>query len=295
MADAPYKCELHMHSTFSDGSVSPEGLLRHAVKIGLTTVAITDHDTARGSRAALPIAAELGLDFIPAIEFTGRWDDCYRPGWGADVDVLGYFVDLDHPLFCAQEQASQIDMEARIAACCVRLTQAGYPVTFEEVRAKNPCYAGARQLRELLIDKGYAENYGTAIALFAEYWHTLRPPTFTIQEHIDTIHAAGGVAVLAHPNGIECDTGWIQTDRMARLVEMGIDGIEIYHRAMDEAARQYFLALAEPFGLLISGGSDEHGSPPDLIYMGQQPVTHEMVEGLRARHVERISNPTNMR
>ncbi|NLF74475.1 MAG: PHP domain-containing protein [Chloroflexi bacterium] len=285
--DSDFKCELHMHSTYSDGSVTPEGLLEHAQQIGLSVVAITDHDNAHGSRAAVPAAARLGIELIPAIELTGRWDDCYRPGWGGDVDILGYFVDLDDPHFRRVEQATLDDIQGRIEACCARLTAAGYPVTMDDVFAQNPRYGGARQLRQALQARGYVDNYDESIELFTEHWQHVRLSCFTIEEHIATIRAAGGVAVLAHPQGIRCGEGWIGADRLARVVEMGIDGIEIYHRHMDEAARAHFMPLAEQFSLLISGGSDEHGFSPDLPHMGGQPVTRAMVEGLRARHIER--------
>lgn len=286
-----FRCELHMHSTYSDGSATPERLLRVAQARGLTTVAITDHDTAQGARAAIPLAAELGIEFIPAIEFTGRWDDCYRPGWGGDVDVLGYFVDLDDPGFRAIEQATLIDIQARIAECCVRLTAAGYPVTFDEVRAQNPHYAGARQLREVLQQKGYAADYDASIALFAAHWQHCRLGAFTIQQHITAIQAAGGVAIMAHPHGIECGDDLIGRDRVAALVAMGVDGLEVYHRHTQGDARAHFARLADEFGLLVSGGSDEHGFTPDLPYMGGQPVTRAMVEAIRQRHRERRPVP----
>jgi len=278
-----------MHSTYSDGSVTPEGLLQLAAARGLEVVAITDHDNARGAREAAPLAAGLGLELIPAIEFTGRWDDCYRPGWGGDVDVLGYFVDLEHPAFRAQEQATLIDLQARVAACCVSLTRAGFPVALDEVLAENPHYAGARPLREVLVKKGHVPDHNTASDLFAAHWQTVRLCTFTIQEHIDVIRAAGGVVIMAHPHGIACGEGLIGADRVARLVEMGIDGLEVYHRNTTGAAREHFRALADEFGLLVSGGSDEHGFSPDCPLMGQQPVTRAMVEALRARHQERVA------
>jgi len=285
-----FKCELHMHSTYSDGSISPAGLLQHAVNIGLSVVAITDHDNARGAREAIPVAQELGLECIPAIEFTGRWDDCFRPDWGGDVDVLGYFVDLENPQFKAMEQATLDDIHGRIEECCARLTAAGYPVSMEDVFAENPRYGGARQLRLALQHKGYADSYDASVQLFTEHWQHVRLSSFTIEEHIAAIQAAGGVAVMAHPVGVRCGEGWLTADRMARVVEIGMDGIEVYHRSMNAEARAYFLDLALQFDLLISGGSDEHGWSPDLPYMGTEPVTREMVEALRARHLERCAS-----
>ena len=277
-----FQCDLHLHSTFSDGSVSPEGLLRHAGQIGLSVVAITDHDNANGARAALPLAGELGLELIPAIELTARWDACAGAG---DVDVLGYFVDLDDPGLRAVERAALADIQGRIALCCARLTAAGYPVPFAAVQAQNPRYAGGRQLRAVLVERGHAGDEDDAARLFAEHWRHVRRARFTIGEQIAAIQRAGGVAILAHPDAITCGgAGWLAAEQIARLVDLGLDGIEVYHRAMSAEARTHFLRLAQQFNLLVSGGSDEHGWSPDLPYMGQEPVTRAMVEAIRQRH-----------
>ncbi len=278
-----------MHSTYSDGAFTPEALLHVAYDRDLSVVAITDHDNARGARVAIPVAQRLGLELIPAIEFTGRWDDCSRPGWGNDVDILGYFIDLENSTFKQMEQGALDNIRDRIEECCARLTAAGYPVTLDEVLALNPYYPGARQLRKVLENKGYAADEAELIKLFAAQWPHVSLSRYTIADQIATIHAAGGVAVLAHPHGITCGEGLISEDRLVAVCEMGLDGIEIYHRNMNEAARAHFLPMAERFGLLISGGSDEHGFTPDLGYMGKQPVTREMVEALRARHKVRLT------
>ena len=105
---------------------------------------------------------------------------------------------------------------------------------------------------------------------------------------IAALHAAGGVAVLAHPTVIKGEGGgWIGADEVARLVAAGLDGLEIYHHRLDEAARKHFLALAEQFGLVVTGGSDEHGWYKPFQRFGQEPVTPAMVEALRARSAQR--------
>ncbi|MBN2305818.1 MAG: hypothetical protein JXQ72_15150, partial [Anaerolineae bacterium] len=91
-----------------------------------------------------------------------------------------------------------------------------------------------------------------------------------------------------HPHGIECGAGWIGADKIAQLVEMGIDGLECYHRNTEGPARDHFLALAQQFDLLVSGGSDEHGWSPDCPLMGTAPVTLAMVDAIRQRHHERV-------
>lgn len=285
---AKFRCELHMHSTYSDGSASPETLLNHAAKIGLQVVAITDHDNARGARVAGPVAEQLKLELIPAIEFTTSWEAC-QPGGGQDVDVLGYFVDLDNAALLAAEDAALQDLYARLADCCARLEEAGYPITMNDVFTQEPRSAGLRQIGQALVRKGHVSNYPMARMLAFEHWQKVRLSRFTLAQQIAVIHAAGGVAMLAHPAHVDCGQGWIQAEHVEQLVSMEIDGIEVYHRSTSNAARKHFQTLADQFGLLVSGGSDEHGWSPDLPYMGTEPVTRAMIDAMRARHRERAA------
>jgi predicted metal-dependent phosphoesterase TrpH len=274
-----FRCELHVHSTYSDGSASPQDLLRHAVKIGLSVVAITDHDNARGVRVAVPVA---GVELISAVELTAQWGGLYVPDGEIDVDVLGYFVDVDAPAFVAHEQRALDDVQQRVAACCDRLTASGYPVTMAEGLAENPLFVGLRHLRDVLVRTGYFANSWDAGEIVYPAWFAGPPSRFTLAEQIAVIHAAGGVAVLAHPH-YTCAGEPMQARDIAALVEIGLDGIEVYHRVISPDLRVYLQALADRFGLIVTGGSDEHGWSPDLPLMGTEPVTRAMVEALRAR------------
>ncbi len=272
-----------MHSTYSDGSATPEALLRHAAQIGLQTIAITDHDNARGARVAQPLAAELGLEFIPAIEFTARWDSVCGPEARADVDVLGYYVDLDDDAFQAREQAALDDIRERLDEACLRLCAEGIAITLDDVLAFNPLVPSVRGLREALIRKGYAHSETESWAVLNPCWEPVRLSRFAVQEQIAAIRSAKGVSILAHPGYIRCKERWPSAHDLAPLVEAGLDGLEAVHRAMDDRARAYFTGLAAELGLLVTGGSDEHGWSPDLPLMGSAPVTEAMVEALRAR------------
>jgi len=277
--------DLHIHTTCSDGQEPPEAVLQRCAALGLKTVALTDHDNANGVRAARSLARELGLRLVAGIETTCRWDACHtRPGEG-DIDVLGYFVDVDDAGFRAFERAALDDITERIAACCDRLTAAGTPVSLDEVFARNPDYAGLQHLIHLIQDRGYAPAWQDAWALMMRGWVQVRLSRFTIDQVIDRIHRAGGVAVLAHPTMVTCDDRWLQAGQMAALVEMGLDGLELYHYRLDAAARAHFAALARRFGLLVTGGSDAHGWFDNWKRLGAEPVTDEMLAALEARHV----------
>jgi predicted metal-dependent phosphoesterase TrpH len=276
--------DLHLHTFYSDGRFSPEEVLRHAANVGMKTLAFTDHDNTNGSRQAVELARQLGLELIPAAEFTSRLPGCDTSPEKGDIDVLGYFLALDDPEFCAFERAALNDMHIRIGECCDCLTGMGYPVTLEEVFAENPRYAGLLPLVHVVQKKGYANDWDSAQRLVDSGWLPGRLSPFTTAQVIEQIHLAGGVAVLAHPAAIRDKGEWLQARQLGRLVQVGLDGLEIYHPRLDQKARTYFLKLAQQFNLLVSGGSDSHGWGIGLNRTGSQPVSFEMMEALRSRH-----------
>ena len=274
-------CDLHTHTYYSDGRASPRELVQHAAAIGLRTLAITDHDTARGAREALTTARELGIELVPAIEFTCRWDELRAPVGQTDIDVLGYCVDLDQPHFQAAERAALEDIQERVVACCKLLTSAGYAVTLEDVLAQNPYYAGLLPLVKAL-EKNHRVPWSVATALVDTAWHEVRPCSSSIEQVIATIHAAGGVAVLAHPSLVPWGKVSLPT-ALKQLVDWGLDGLEVYHPRLDLNARQTFLTLAKRFGLIVTGGSDEHGWPTGFPKLGCEVVSGEVVQTLYTR------------
>lgn len=275
--------DLHTHTYYSDGRYSPAQLIEAARQADLRVLAITDHDNTRGSREAAPLAKAAGIELIPAIEFTTRWPGAELPPADANVDVLGYFIDPRSAELRAFEEASLNDLHARITGCCQRLTERGYPMEIADVFAQNPRYAGAMQFIMALLEKKHAQTWKEATGLMDLVWLTARETPFTIKSVIEQIHLAGGVAVLAHPTIVRPRGKRMTAAFLRELVDAGLDGIEIYHHRLDAPAREYFLGLAHQFDLLVSGGSDLHGWNRGFVDLGQQPVTLEMVEGLRQR------------
>ncbi len=275
--------DLHIHTSYSDGKFSPEAILHHAANIGIRTLAFTDHDNTNGVRQALPLATALNIELIPAIEFTWSCPDWNTPAGDEDIDVLGYFIDLDNEPFRAFEQTVLHDMYARLTERCVLLTAAGYPITLEEVFVENPHYVSGLHLAFTIQRKGYADSWSDAIQIMDSIRHRVRPGSFTIEQVIEQIHQTGGIAVLAHPSVVKHNERWLDKGQIAHLAEIGLDGLEIYHRLLDEEARKYFLDFARQFDLAISGGSDLHGWSSGFEGFGEQPVTARMVDSLRKR------------
>jgi predicted metal-dependent phosphoesterase TrpH len=291
MSNSNGRCDLHIHTCFSDGRASPEEVLNQAAFLGLRAIAITDHDNTRSFNAARPVAEKLGIELIPGIEFTCRWQNNGQSGEEnfprQDIDLLGYGFDPENAAFQSMERAALDDIHERIADCATLLTKAGYPITLAEALEQNPRYGGAMQLIDALWRKGTRTDWNATLALFNDTWPHVRLSRFHIREIIETIHRAGGVAVLAHPVVINNGRGWLTADDMAVLVEMGLDGIEIYHPRLYPRAQKYFLSLARMFQLLVTGGSDEHGWPTGFPRLGSQPVTRRLVADLKARCRER--------
>jgi predicted metal-dependent phosphoesterase TrpH len=281
-------CDLHTHTYYSDGVASPEALIRKAAEIGLETIAITDHDNTRGSREVEALARELGLTLVTGIEFNTRWAGYGWPEWGGVVDLLGYFVDWDNPEFIALEAQMLAHYLDQVREMCAIAQKRGLPVSFEEIEATQPRYPSVYDMVSVLQRKGFfaqEADYESMLRQVVDCWVVVCNLKFPISRVIDVIHRAGGAAVLAHPTYIfRPGGGWINQNDLAQLVEMGLDGIEIYHyRLPDEATRRYFRDLARPFDLAITGGSDEHARPDGFYRLGQQPVTHEMVANLKSR------------
>jgi len=276
--------DLHIHTHYSDGKHTPEEILRHAAGQGMRALAFTDHDNTNGARAAAPLAAELGVEIIPGIELTCRWGlPSPRPD-EKDIDLLGYFFDLDNREFRAYEQACLRDYQERIVECCQLLSENGYPLTLQDVLAENPRSPGALQLYLAFITKGYARDWDESVERASVFMQDMRSSPFTLAQSIEQIHLAGGVALLAHPSMVRCIGQLLSPQQLDQLADAGLDGIEIYHRRLDESQRAYFLSQAQRHGWLVSGGSDLHGWwTENLEIIGSQAVTGRMLTALRER------------
>ncbi len=282
--------DLHVHTYFSDGKFSPEQILHLAAETGLKAVAFADHDNASAARHLHSLPAGTippGIEIIPAIEFTTTWPGLDVLPGETDIDLLAYFVDLDSAALKTLEKAELEDIAQRIAACCERLTRAGCPATLDEVWAENPRFPSLHSLISVIVQKGNAGSWEAGVQLMFKAYNEVRPCNLDIGSVIAVIHAAGGIAVLAHPGAIARRGGLVGSREVGELAALGLDGIEVYHFRNDDVARQKLLALARQFNLVVSGGSDLHGWSNKYDRLGAQPVTQEMLDALRARQRQR--------
>lgn len=246
--------DLHTHTTASDGRFAPEEVVRRAAAAGVSTLSVTDHDTVAACAAAARACAAAGISFVPGIEITAIRD-------GGDVHVLGYFVDAESPAlreFLAVQRVRRIDrvrqMIDRLAARGIRLDADAILKPGLDDHSKA---VGRPWIARALVAAGLVPTTNDAF----DRWLARGRPAFVPRagaspaDVIAQIHAAGGLASLAHPALVERDE-WI--DELARS---GLDALEAYHseHTPDDTAR--YVAAAARLGLLVTGGSDFHGDP----------------------------------
>jgi 3',5'-nucleoside bisphosphate phosphatase len=242
------RVDLHSHTLFSDGALSPEELVARAIGKRLAALAITDHD----SVDAMPrgrAAAGSALELIPGIEISSALD-------GADLHVLGYYIDQDHPALRERLARFQTDRRERALRIVARLAELGVPVDPEVVFAlAGPGVVGRPHLAAALVRAGHVAGMEDAFRRFlGVHGAAFVPrPAFAPEEAIALIHAAHGVSVLAHPGGL------IPEPVVERLVAAGLRGLEVWHPQHSPVAIRRLRELAARLGLLETGGSDYHG------------------------------------
>ncbi|KXG75816.1 PHP domain-containing protein [Thermotalea metallivorans] len=241
--------DMHVHSTASDGVLSPSEIIHWAVRLGLKGVAITDHDTVDGIQEAIVAAREYDhFIFIPGIEFSTQQDD-------HEIHILGYFIDHLHQDILQLTEKIKEDRLQRGIKMIKKLAEIGYEVTFEEVLSlSQDGVVGRPHIGRLLVKKGYVASVQEAFDKLLDKGKAAYVERFKLTPYdaIDTIKKGKGIPVLAHPGLIDRKVNILD------IIRNGIQGIEVYHSKHGEADTAYCLNLAKNHGLLVTGGSDYH-------------------------------------
>ena len=245
------RADLHLHSTASDGSLSPGAVVSAARAGGLDVVALCDHDTVGGVAAALAEAGE-SLRVIPAIEISTSLD-------GRELHLLGYGIDPTQPALVRYTEAAAQARTERMRRMLEQLAERGIRVSLEEVlNAADvpPQCLGRPHLARALHTRGYVRNVSDAFDRFIgnEGPAYVQLELLEPRQAIELIHQAGGVAVWAHPRIDAFDRG------VRGLRELGLDGVECYRPRLAPSEVQYFETAARDLELLRTGGSDWHGA-----------------------------------
>ena len=257
--------DLHIHSSYSDGLYSPRELASMAKAADITVLALTDHDTLKGLPEMKEAAASVGIDFIPGVEFSARWEN-------RQVHILGYGIDEHNALLLERLADVRNARRIRLEKIIKKLHEMGMdvdvPVPEEGHRA-----VGRPHIARALVAQGYVRTVQEAFDLYiGEGRPAYQPQTkMTPPEAVALIHQAGGLAVQAHPDEIgDC--------RLARqlLDTLPYDGLEIYHpSAKEKDTLAVWLRTAMERNLLVTGGSDFHGNAgrfPEKLTEWQVPA-----------------------
>jgi predicted metal-dependent phosphoesterase TrpH len=273
------RIDLHTHSTASDGAFSPSEVVRLALVHRLDVLALTDHDSTNGIAEAQAAARGTPLSVLPGIELATTPPD------GNTMDVLGYLYDPDDAALQARLDALRANRLDRAALMVERLAGLGVPVSYERVLEIAGEGAVTRpHVAQALLEAGQVATFQEAFDRFLGDGRPANVPhaKLTPQEAIALLHAAGGVAVLAHPIRL-VEMGLNPEAVVADLTPHGLDGLEVYYPDHTPDFTLRMRVLARRFELVMTGGSDFHRREGDTIRLGSQPVPAESVDHLRQR------------
>jgi len=271
--------DLHVHTTASDGVCTPSEVVAESLALGLSAIAITDHDSVAGVAEALEAARGTVLTVIPGVELSVLGPD------GSDAHLLGYLIDHTSDELVQILDTLRDERQARAMLMIAKLREAGHPVEFAHVeRHSGNGAVGRVHVARALVDSGSVDSIEQAFAelIGRDGPFYVRKSTLDPAEALAVIHRAGGVAVLAHP-------GVSGEGALASLIEAGLDGIEAFHAEHSEVQQRHFAGIARREGLLVTGGSDFHGPGMRSALLGAGNCPPDAVEALRER--ARILNP----
>ena len=248
--------DFHMHSIYSDGVKSPEGLLRHAIDCNLSMMALTDHDEINGIKALRTAQDQLDpektIKIINGCEFSADYKD-------KSIHILGYRFDETNKELRDFIEYFKSKREERIDEIIRRCNNAGYFISKDELLKKFPktqAY-GRPHIGQLLIDGGYVNDVNEVFRGILRKDSPCYVPKVKIEVPyiIDIIHKAGGLAVMAHPKLVSSD------EYVVEMLAYDFDGMEVYHTKHNDDDVKRYKALATKHNLFITGGSDYHGIP----------------------------------
>ncbi len=270
MANAKVRADLHIHTSFSDGALTPDQVVTVACQAGLRAVAITDHDAVGGVEIAAACGQQNGLEVIPGVELSVTHK-------GHDLHMLGYFIDPCDECLLERLKFFRGVRARRAQRMVEKLRDMGLPITDEEVFGVVGYGAvGRAHIARVLLDKSLVSNFGEA---FGRYLGDRAPayvPKYrmTLREGIALVQASGGVAVWAHP-GVDG-----RDELLPQFVSLGLRGLEVLHPDHTYAQQVHYRKLAEHWGLVATGGSDCHGAVKQTPGIGSVAVGYSVVERL---------------
>jgi predicted metal-dependent phosphoesterase TrpH len=269
--------DLHTHSTASDGTEPPAVVVQQALRAGLTTLALTDHDTTLGWDDAAAEARRLGIDLVSGIEVS-----CQRRG--RSIHLLAYLPDPSDRDLCAELERARTSRDTRLERMVTLMAADGIPITIEQVLAQveEGATAGRPHIADALVEAGVVtgrdEAFGRWLGNEGPYYvgHYAPDPVRAVR----VVRSAGGVAVVAHPYSVT--RGRVLGDELLEeMAEAGMAGIEARHRDHTPEAVRHLTSLASGLGLFTTGSSDYHGAGK-RNRLGENTTEPEVLEAIEA-------------
>ena len=255
--------DLHVHSTASAGSLTPTEVVNRAAGLGLTAMALTDHDTVSGIDEALKAAKDLDMEVIPGIEVSCIYKE-------KEIHILGLYIDHTNPellSFLKEASRKRYDRNMEMLAA---FNKNGFEITVEDLHCGNPKTVITRaHFARALLKRGYVSSVDQA---FRKYLNPDRPyyrsrELITPEEVLNALQTAGGFPVLAHP--LQYKLGWAGTEELvSQLTDHGLCGFECFHSSNNQDESGKLRKLAKKYSLAPTGGSDFHGAAKPDIEIG---------------------------
>lgn len=277
--------DLHTHSTYSDGTLTPAALVALAKETGLTAIALTDHDTMAGTKEALFQGRTIGVEVIPGVEISASYD-------GSPIHILGYGLRHNDNKLLNKLEEIQGRRRARNIKIVSKLNLLGIKIDLSEIHRKKGELIGRPHIAQLLVAKGMVKTQEQAFTKFLKKGGLAYAPKngCNAEEAISMIKEAGGIAVLAHPTSIDPTLATIP-DILIKLKKMGLAGIETYYPSHTPKICAALQNLGRKLGLLLTGGSDFHGAvKPGLPLGGNKKsirVPYPLLQNIK-NHLKKI-------
>lgn len=272
--------DLHTHTTESDGTFTPEELILEAKRVGLSAIAITDHDSISGIKKAAPVAVQNNIELIPGVELSTDYH-------GKEVHVVGLYIDIENEYFLSKIKEFKENRDNRNVIMVENLQKEGFDITIEALKAENPdCVITRANIARFLYEHGMIPSIQTAFEKYIGdnckcYVNRFK---ITPMDAVRLIKAAGGTAILAHPLLYHMSDATLQK-LIDEMKEAGLDGIEGIYCTYTPSEERHMKKLAEQNGLLISGGSDFHGTTKPKLNLatgyGKLYIPYEILENIK--------------
>ncbi|MCF8260765.1 MAG: PHP domain-containing protein [Melioribacteraceae bacterium] len=262
---------MHMHTVYSDGFLTPKELVEKAHSRGLTCISITDHDTVDAIDEVKSYADKYGIDVIPGVEISTNVD-------GVEIHILGYFINHYDSELLKYLKFFREERYFRAKRIIDKLIKLGFDISITDVEneAQNSAI-GRPHIASALLKLGYTKNFYEAFnKLIGDFG-----PAYEQKIHVSAksafkiLNDAGGLTFIAHP-------GNLKESILKKLIEWGIDGIEVTHPSHDRYKVKFYRGITQQYCLLESGGSDFHGGAKDDYHnIGKYFISTSKVEAMR--------------